>query len=590
MAYQAIYRKWRPTTFEDVVGQSHITDTLKTEIKTNRLAHAYLFCGTRGTGKTTTAKILSRAVNCESLLPNGNPCNECASCKGILSNTIMDIVEIDAASNNGVENIRELRDEISYTPANVKYKIYIIDEVHMLSTSAFNALLKTLEEPPAHAIFILATTEPQKIPATIQSRCQRFDFRRISAKNISGRIGEITRKDGINITQDAIQLVAQLGDGSMRDALSILDLCSGIEGEITREDIENVTGSVSRTALINLSVALINSDISSAISLINKMMESGKEIGNLIDELIMCIREILICKIMNNPSEVVDKSPEDIETYKNIANAVPKEVLLYIVKVLSETASLCKTSTNPRVILEASAVKICDPASDGSTEAFAARLGKIEAIIATGKIPAVGVPIAEPIVEQPAIEKPVTTVEEISVNETDDDEEYVSDAEDYIEEDFPPFDIPPMPPETENSPPFETAPMEESIPFTPPPVEDNVTIQPEEQKVIEQKTEDTTEINTAHLADTLANINGALAPMLRMSKIKVRDGIYYVVAQDIFKITMSSNKEFTESLKGLLKCEHLKYVTDDEFNGTDNKDPLEDIIAMADDIDQISIF
>lgn len=604
MAYQAIYRKWRPTTFEDVVGQSHITDTLKTEIKTNRLAHAYLFCGTRGTGKTTTAKILSRAVNCESPLPNGNPCNECSSCKGILSNTIMDIVEIDAASNNGVENIRELRDEISYTPANVKYKIYIIDEVHMLSTSAFNALLKTLEEPPAHAIFILATTEPQKIPATIQSRCQRFDFRRISAKNIAGRIGEITRKDGINITPDAIQLVAQLGDGSMRDALSILDLCSGIEGEITREDIENVTGSVSRTALVNLAVALINSDISSSLSLINKMMESGKEIGNLIDELILCIREILICKIMDNPSEVVDKSPEDIETYKNIAVAAPKEVLLYIIKVLSETAALCKTSTNPRVMLEASAVKMCDPASDGSTEAFAARLGKMEAMIATGNIPVVTAPVVAPVVvETPApavVEEPAPVVVDVApvteipvVEEADDDEEYVSDAQDYVDdEDMPPFDIPVMPLPMEDAPPFDMAPMPDA-PFdvAPPVVENTFDATPSpEPTVPAENTEDSSEINTAHLADVLKDINGALAPMLRMSKIKVRDGIHYVVAQDIFKLTMSSNKEFTESLKGLLKCEHLKFVTDTEFNGTDTKDPLDDIIAMAEDVDQISIF
>ena len=585
MAYQAIYRKWRPTTFEDVVGQSHITDTLKTEIKTNRLAHAYLFCGTRGTGKTTTAKILSRAVNCENPLENGNPCNECASCKGILNNTIMDIVEIDAASNNGVENIRELRDEISYTPANVKYKIYIIDEVHMLSTSAFNALLKTLEEPPAHAIFILATTEPQKIPATIQSRCQRFDFRRISAKNIAGRIGEITRKDGINITADAIQLIAELGDGSMRDALSILDLCSGIEGEITREDIENVTGCVSRTALVNLAVALINSDISSALTLINKMMESGKEIGNLIDELIMCIREILVCKIIDNPSEVVDKSPEDIEAYKNIANAAPKEVLLYIIKVLSETASLCKTSTNPRVMLEASVVKICDPASDGSTEAFAARLGKIEAMIATGKIPVATAPVAvvPAAIEEPApiAEEVAPVIEEIPVTEEDDDEEYVSDAEDYVDEDMPPFDIPPV---MDDAPPFDIAPsVEEGTPF-------EATAPIEEQPAVEENTEDVSEINTSHLADVLKDINSALAPMLRMSKIKVRDGIHYVVAQDIFKLTMSSNKEFTDSLKGLLKCEHLKFVTETEFNGTDTKDPLEDIIAMAGDVDQISIF
>lgn len=583
MAYQAIYRKWRPTTFEDVVGQAHITDTLKTEIKTNRLAHAYLFCGTRGTGKTTTAKILSRAVNCESPLPNGNPCNECASCKGILSNTIMDIVEIDAASNNGVENIRELRDEISYTPANVKYKIYIIDEVHMLSTSAFNALLKTLEEPPAHAIFILATTEPQKIPATIQSRCQRFDFRRISAKNIAGRIGEITRKDGINITQDAIQLVAQLGDGAMRDALSILDLCSGIEGEITREDIENVTGSVSRTALVNLAVALINSDISAAISLINKITESGKEIGNLIDELIMCIREILICKIMKNPSEVVDKSPEDIDMYKNIANAAPKEVLLYIVKVLSETAALCKTSTNPRVILEASAVKICDPTADGSTEAFAARLGKIEAMIATGKITAAPITVAPVVTKQPVVE--VETPQEVPATENDvpfdiaeesvaEDEEYVSDAEDYFEEDMPPFNIPPAPPVAEPPLPFD-APVEEF----PPAEETEPQITSPEQS-----------IDTRYIADTLSNINVALAPMLKMSKIEVRDGIHYVITQDIFKNTMSNDKEFTENLKGILNCEHLKYVTESEFNGDNSKDPLEDIISMAEDVGQISIF
>ncbi len=592
MAYQAIYRKWRPTTFEDVVGQQHITDTLKTEIKTNRLAHAYLFCGTRGTGKTTTAKILSRAVNCENPLPNGNPCNECASCKGILSNTIMDIVEIDAASNNGVENIRELRDEISYTPANVRYKIYIIDEVHMLSTSAFNALLKTLEEPPAHAIFILATTEPQKIPATIQSRCQRFDFRRISAKNIAGRIGEITRKDGINISQDAIQLVAELGDGSMRDALSILDLCSGIEGEITREDIENVTGSVSRTALVNLAVALINSDIPSAIAIINKMMESGKEILNLIDELIMCIREILICKILENPSEIIDKSSEDIEKYKSIAGSAPKEVLLYIVKVLSETAALCKTSTNPRVMLEAAAVKLCDPAADGSTEAFAARLAKIEAMIATGNIPVASVKPVEPVIEIKKNEIPVA--EEIppfeasptdeNIAKEDDDEEYVSEADDFEEEDFPPFDIPPAPPLDEYAPPFEVSSTTENTVTS----DVNTTFEPVAPKVDENTAD--TEVNVIHLAETLSAIDAAHSTMLKMSKIKIRDGIHYVVAQDIFKKAMSENEKFTASLKGLLKCEHIKYVTETEFDGTETKDPLDDIISMAGDVDQISIF
>jgi len=378
MAYQAIYRKWRPLTFEDVVGQTHITDTLKTELTTNRVAHAYLFCGTRGTGKTSTAKILSRAINCENQLPNGNPCNECASCRGILSGSIMDVVEIDAASNNGVDNIRDLRDEIAYTPANVKFKIYIIDEVHMLSPGAFNALLKTLEEPPAHAVFILATTEPHKIPATIQSRCQRFDFRRISVHHIAGRIGEITRKDNINITLDAIRLVAELGDGSMRDALSILDLCSGITGEITREDIENVAGIVDKTVLHSIASALTTGDTSQAIVLVNKMIVMGRDVGNMLDELLAYFRELMICKIMDNPEEVLDKAVEDLLLSNDLANATSKEAILHTIRLLADTVSVCKYSTNPRIMFEAALVKICNPQLDSTTEAFAARLKKIE--------------------------------------------------------------------------------------------------------------------------------------------------------------------------------------------------------------------
>lgn len=607
MAYQAIYRKWRPTTFEDVVGQSHITETLKTEIKTGRLAHAYLFCGTRGTGKTTTAKILSRAVNCENPMPDGNPCNECPSCKGILSNTIMDVVEIDAASNNGVDNIRELRDEISYTPANVKYKIYIIDEVHMLSAGAFNALLKTLEEPPAHAIFILATTEAHKIPATIQSRCQRFDFRRISAKNIAGRIGEITRKDNINIAQDAIRLVAQLGDGSMRDALSILDLCSGIEGEITLKDIENVTGAVSRAALIDLSVGLINGDISKSISLIDKMLESGRETGTLLDELIMCFREILICKIMDNPSEVVDKSDEDIAVYKNIAQSVSKEALLHIIKVLSETAGLCKTSTNPRVMLEASAVKICDPSADPSSDAFAARLAKIEAMITTGTVPVVkpepiivpsvteevSVETEEPLDTPPFdIDEPEVVEEEPAVEQLipeDDEEEYVCESEEYSDEDVPPFDIPDfgavMP---EEQPIFEEVA---------PAVAEEITVE-EETPVVSDVTppsndsDDMQSADIASLTDTMMLKNPALGSILKQATLKIKDGVYFVVFQEeIFKNTINDNKDFVTGIKNALNCEHLKIVTEKELAGqSETKDPLDDIISMADSVDQISIF
>ena len=573
MAYQAIYRKWRPTTFEDVVGQSHITDTLKTEIKTDRLAHAYLFCGTRGTGKTTTAKILSRAVNCETPLADGNPCNQCPSCKGILANSVMDVVEIDAASNNGVDNIRDLRDEISYTPANVKYKIYIIDEVHMLSPGAFNALLKTLEEPPAHAIFILATTEPHKIPATIQSRCQRFDFRRISAKNIAGRIGEITRKDGINITPDAIRLVAQLGDGSMRDALSILDLCSGIEGEITRTDIENVTGAVSRTALVDMSVALINGDISKAISLIGTMLDAGRETGTLLDELIMCFREILVCKITDNPESIMDKSPEDIETYKQIGTNVPKETLLHIIKVLSETASLCKTSTNPRVMIEASAVKICDPSSDPSTEAFASRLAKLEAMITMGT----PVAVATPVVAVPeTVAEPVTQV----VEATEADEEYVCETEEYEEDDVPPFDIP------FDVPPFEVAPPVQEVA--------EQTVEPISQEPVVQPIvpENTARLDINKVISIINDKNPAFASLLTEATLQEKEGTHFVVfTSDIFKNMATANPDLTASIKDALQSDRVKLVTEDEFNNTSKmSDPFEEIISKADGIEQISIF
>lgn len=573
MAYQAIYRKWRPITFEDVVGQSHITDTLKNEIKTGRPAHAYLFCGTRGTGKTTTAKILSRAVNCENPMPDGNPCNECASCRGILNNTIMDVAEIDAASNNGVDNIRELRDEISYTPANVKYKIYIIDEVHMLSQGAFNALLKTLEEPPTHAIFILATTEPHKIPATIQSRCQRFDFRRISAKNIAGRIGEITRKDNINITQDAIRLVAELGDGSMRDALSILDLCSGIEGEITRTDIENITGAVSRTLLNELAESLINGDIAKSVSLTDKLLVSGRETGTLLDEIIMCFREILICKITDNPSEITDLSDEDTEIYKKIASKASKEVLLHIIKVLSETAGLCKTSTNPRVMIEAAEVKICDPSVDPSTEAFAARIAKIEAMITTGAIPAA----------KPA-EAELSTIE-TPLKETEDyDEEYVYESEEYTDDDAPPFDISGFAVNAD-------IPVEEPPAVTNEEKAEEVSV-PESVDDGKAESADEEVADISAIAEALAVTNPPLGSILKQADLKIKDGVYFVIfKEDIFKNTINGNKDFVEGLKKAIGCEHLKIVTEKEFNGAESgRDPLEDIVSMADTVGQISIF
>ncbi|HQA57033.1 MAG TPA: DNA polymerase III subunit gamma/tau, partial [Acetivibrio sp.] len=272
MAYLALYRKWRPLVFEDVVEQEHVVKTLRNSINTGRIAHAYLFSGTRGTGKTTMAKIFSRAVNC--LNPkDGDPCNECEICKGILNGSLLDVIEIDAASNNGVDNVRELRDEVVYTPSKAKYKVYIIDEVHMLSTGAFNALLKTLEEPPSHVIFILATTEPHKLPATILSRCQRFDFRRISVDSIAKRIEYIAGESGVDIKEDASRLIAKLSDGALRDAISILDQCISLGNkELTYEDVLKVVGLVTDTFIVEVVDNIKNQDVGKVLEAVNRLV------------------------------------------------------------------------------------------------------------------------------------------------------------------------------------------------------------------------------------------------------------------------------------------------------------------------------
>ena len=314
--YRALYRKWRPMIFEDVVGQEHVSETLKNSISANRISHAYLFCGTRGTGKTSTAKIFSRAVNC--LNPqNGNPCNECEVCRGIIDGSILDVYEMDAASNSGIDNIREIRDEVIYGPTEAKYKVYIIDEAHMLTDDSFNALLKTLEEPPGHVIFILATTEPHKIPATILSRCQRFDFRRIGIDDISRRINKIVKAEGINITPDAAELVAELADGSMRDGLSILDQCAAYAKEELRyDDIVDIVGIADKRVLFDIADRIADGNSGAALLAADGFLEKGKEVLNFIEEFIMHFRCLMICKSTDNPGELLEKTDEITERYK----------------------------------------------------------------------------------------------------------------------------------------------------------------------------------------------------------------------------------------------------------------------------------
>jgi len=386
MAYMALYRRWRPTIFEDVVGQEHISKTLKNQIKNSGIAHAYLFCGTRGTGKTSMSKIFAKAVNC--LHPQDhNPCNQCEICKGIQHESIMDVIEIDAASNNGVDNIRELRENVKYPPTKGRYKVYIIDEVHMLSTGAFNALLKTLEEPPEFVIFILATTESHKIPATILSRCQRFDFKRISEKDIVKWLGRICNELNYETEEEALQLIARNSDGAMRDALSILDQCMAFSSEkVTREDVINILGTVTDEILFELVDHIIEGNSRNAMALIESLVQSGKDIHQFLNDLIGHYRNLMMTKIAGQQEGIIHLSNESIERLFQQGNKTEINHIMRAVRILSETEAESKWSTQPRVLLEVAIIKLTQPMYDYSMEGLVERISVLEKAIKSGSV------------------------------------------------------------------------------------------------------------------------------------------------------------------------------------------------------------
>ena len=375
MAYRALYRKWRPDTFDTVVGQEHITNTIRNEILSSHLAHAYLFTGTRGTGKTSTAKILSRAVNCLSL-QNGNPCNECENCKAILNDVCLDVLEIDAASNTGVDNIRDIIEQLQYLPTMGKYKVYIIDEVHMLSQGAFNALLKTLEEPPNHVIFILATTEVQKIPATILSRCQRFDFKTISIYDIVSNIKNILVAEHITADDDALEYVAFLGDGSMRDSLSILDQCLAFKSQdLTVSDVTNIVGAVDDAILYDFAADVSAHDISSALRRFNDCVNSGKNFDNIVKGLLQVFREILMFKI-NSDDFAVSKLKKQL--LSKCSDKFDTSSLVRYIGILTDCIASFKTFSSQRVLCECTLVKLCTPQVNTDFESLLSRLDSLE--------------------------------------------------------------------------------------------------------------------------------------------------------------------------------------------------------------------
>ncbi|MGN0547060.1 MAG: DNA polymerase III subunit gamma/tau [Acutalibacteraceae bacterium] len=378
--YQALYRKWRPKTFDDVYGQPHVTRTLQNQLESGRISHAYLFTGSRGTGKTTCAKILSKAVNCLSPV-NGNPCNECEICKGIDNGSILDVIEIDAASNNGVDNIRDLREEANFTPANAKYRVYIIDEVHMLSIGAFNALLKTLEEPPSHVIFILATTEIHKLPSTILSRCQRFDFKRISPEDITARLMFVAEKENATLTENAASLIARIADGGMRDALSLLDRCLSMGTNIDEAAVSDAAGIAGSAYLFSFSEYVANGDITNALKLISKLHNDSCDIESLCTELTLHFRNIMVAKTVSDCNGLIVCSKDEMQKLKERAQSLKLSKILSCIDILEQTSKNIKNAANKKIQLEAAFIKMCSPESSSSVsvpDGISERLDEIE--------------------------------------------------------------------------------------------------------------------------------------------------------------------------------------------------------------------
>ena len=381
--YQALYRKWRPKTFSDVVGQEHVTETLQRQVAEGRLSHAYLFTGTRGTGKTTCAKILAKAVNCEHP-ENGNPCNKCQSCLGIESGGFLDVMELDAASNNGVDHVRALRDEAIYSPAQVKKRVYIIDEVHMLSIAAFNALLKILEEPPEHLMFILATTELHKVPATILSRCQRFAFRRILPREIVGRLNYIAEQEGIDLRPDGAELLAHIADGALRDALSLLDQCAAAGGTIDSAAVLDALGLAGNLQTAQLMDCVLRRDTKAALLLLHRLYGSGKDVGAVLGELSALARDLLISKTAPEGGATLLTGGYDSQTMDGLLRQADRARLIAICTTLQRTAADMNVSVNRRTDAELCLLKLCDETLSGDLSAINARLARLEQQMATG--------------------------------------------------------------------------------------------------------------------------------------------------------------------------------------------------------------
>lgn len=418
--YRALYRKYRPSTFSDVVGQNHITQTLMNAVSAGKTSHAYLFTGSRGTGKTSCAKILAKAVNCEHPI-GGNPCNECDICRGIDNGSILDVVEIDAASNNSVDNIRDLREEANFTPANAKYRVYIIDEVHMLSVGAFNSLLKTLEEPPEHVKFILATTEVHKLPSTILSRCQRFDFKRIPPESIAERLKEVAEKENMQLSDDGAMLIARIADGAMRDALSLLDRCVSHEGVIDSSVVAKNSGLAGREYIFTLADCILQKNASKALEILNGLYNDSCDMERLVIELTNHFRNLMISKAVKDFEKMLICSQNEIEIIRRQSESTTLATIMSCIDILTSSAADMKQGANRRTVAELCIIRLCTPSLDVDVNSLVRRISELEKAIANG----VSVKAAPPVQVKDTASEPAPAVK---VNEIKQEEPKPAEA------------------------------------------------------------------------------------------------------------------------------------------------------------------
>ncbi len=387
MSYIALYRKWRPATFDEIKGQDAVVTTLRNQIEANRSGHAYLFCGTRGTGKTSAAKVFAKAVNCEHPV-NGNPCGECESCRSITEGTSLNVLEMDAASNNGIDDMRQIRESVVYSPTNAKYKVYIIDEAHQITKDAFNALLKTIEEPPSYVIFIFATTEPHRIPITILSRCQRYDFKRIAADTLEERLKEVATNEGIEIEDKAVKYIASKAEGGMRDALSLLDQCSSffLGSNITYERALEVLGAVDTSVFSAFLRALCARSVTDSIAVIDKILIQGRDIDQFTNDFIWHMRNVLLAKTAEDISEVVDITGDNLKLLRRESEAIPEQQLIRYIRLFSELSNNLRYATQKRILVEITVIKICKPQTEINLDSVNDRLKVIEELIENGNL------------------------------------------------------------------------------------------------------------------------------------------------------------------------------------------------------------